>query len=379
MSYVDAEKIRLAMTIAYNSYDKLFIDHSIEISKILSSIHSDIDTIISGLLYGILDNTNITDKFIENVFGTNVINIVRGVYNSNYNISISSPLYEYNLKKMILIMKNDWRIIHVKLADRLNFLRISTFQTNNIIDISKETLFIYAPLAHKLGIWDIKTELEDLSFAFINPKEYDRTSTIVRNRLTLYNQYKNNTKNILRDILTDNIYYKYSEESRVKSVYSVWKKSQKRQCSIEEIHDLVAIRIIISDDWLFDDSSTVCFQILSKIHSRWPVVHGSVKDYINSPKNNGYQSLHTTIFMMPNLPVEIQIRTQKMHQIAMHGTAAHWKYKQDNFRTVSWLEELTKNNNINNSNLKDYTNFVDILLTELSDIKYIKNNILNIQ
>ena len=352
LSYSEIDKVRLSLVIAYYAHynqkrlsSEKFIIHPYNVAIILSELKCDSDTIIGGILHDTVEDTCVTLNEIERLFGENVRNIVYGVTKVTKCGNENENAYETNLVSMFLSMRNDWRIILVKLADRLHNMRTLEFmEEKKQKKISEETLEIYSPLAHRVGMWNIRNELEDLSFKNLNPMKYKE---VVDNRTKIIRNYSENIdilKEKLKNILSKIVPGKYDLEYRTKSIYSAWKKAERNNCEISDLKDLIAIRVIINEDWVFNlaEPSSICFIILSKIHKEWKYVPGTVKDYINFPKQNGYQSLHTTILTENNLPLEIQIRTKKMHNIAENGTAAHWKYKSDklNKKSVSWLNIL---------------------------------------
>ncbi len=350
LSYSDMEKVRLSLVVSYYAHynqkresRERFIIHPLSVAIILSESKPDVDTLIGGLLHDTVEDTNVTFSEIECVFGENVRRIVEGVTKATNCANDNENIYEVNLRSMFLSMKDDWRIILVKLADRLHNMRtIEYMRRDKRIRISNETLEIYSPLAHRIGMWNIRNELEDLSFKSLEPIKYYQVVYNRTKKVQLYASKIEGLQTKMDDILTKTIPGKYKLEYRTKSVYSAWKKTERYNCGVSDLKDLIALRIIINEDWVFHLSETigVCFILLSKIHSIWKYIPGTVKDYIHFPKPNGYQSLHTTILIDNNLPLEIQIRTQKMHNIAEYGTAAHWKYKSNktNGRSVGWLD-----------------------------------------
>jgi len=361
LSYADIQKVKLGLTISYYGHygqkrksRENFIIHPVCVALILSESKSDVDTIVGGLLHDIVEDTDIGLEEIELMFGVDVRRIVEGV------TFVSSLSEEENLHLMLKSMRDDWRIIMVKVADRLHNMRtLSYLDYDKRIRIAKETLDIYSPLAHRVGMWNIKNELDDTSFRYLEPLKYRKISHEIKKHSKPYYYNIKNLKNEINEILYLQFPGKYNLEYRLKSIYSSWKKTEKYNCSLSELKDVVALRIIINEEWVtpLEDASSLCFRILSIIHGKWKYIPGTVKDYINFPKPNNYQSLHTTILVDSlidsNLPIEIQIRTKKMHMVAEYGTAAHWIYKSDS-RSVSWLNNLGDLQNPSSEKIKSY-------------------------
>ena len=347
---VEHEMIKTSLALAYISHmtqnynlGERFIEHPVAVAKILANSCVDCEIIISALLHDVVENTLVTLNNIHIIFGHDVHRIVKGFSKISrlekkieQNQKTKDNKNLENDKLRLIYMSEDWRVIQVKLAEKLHNIR--TMSQEPIFKQKKlatDALEIYVPLAHRLGMHTIKHEMEDLSFGYLRPYEYDKTLTAMKQR----GEY--HTENFLyysiqsiEELLVD-FKENYRMESRIKSVYSTWIKVQNRG-DIRNIMDLVALRIIIDDG---DNSSEIAFEFLERIHSIWDHIPRSFKDYINNPKENGYQSLHTTI-LIHNKPLEIQIRTSSMHKMAEFGKASHVTYKES--RLVPWMKNVLR-------------------------------------
>lgn len=324
-----------------------YLSHPIEVAYILTQMKLDLPTIAAGLLHDAVEDSQISIDEIKREFGEEVAFIVDGVTklkNIPGSIDKISKQAE-NLKKIILAMSKDLRVILVKLADRLHNMRTLEYQPEHKrLRIAKETLEIYAPLAGRLGIDWIKCELEDLSFKYLYPEEYKRLKIEVEKRVKEAQDYVEEVKKILEDLLQKNN-IKGRVLGRVKHLYSVYKKLQKYNLTIDEldqIYDLIGFRIIVN-------TVEECYKTLGLVHALWTPIPGRFKDYINLPKPNMYQSLHTTVLGPNSRKVEIQIRTEYMDKIANEGIAAHFLYKEGfftskhqhyHYKYLEWLNKL---------------------------------------
>lgn len=298
-----------------------YLSHPLEVSNILAELHLDAPTIAAGLLHDTVEDTGVKVKELKEHFGDEVATIVEGVTNiGKMTFASREEAQAENIRKMILAMAKDIRVILVKLADRLHNMR--TLEYQHVLKqkmISQETLDIYSPLANRLGLYNVKVELDDLSLKYLKPDIYKQIQLGIHKHKTIGQEYIDKTLIKLQEILDNN-----SLEGRVsgrqKHIYSIYNKMQKQNLSFEQIHDLIAFRVILK-------SVKDCYAVLGLIHSTWKPVPGRFKDYISMPKANMYQSLHTTVVGPGGEHIEIQIRTEEMHQIAEYGVAAHWKYK----------------------------------------------------
>ncbi|MDC2973815.1 RelA/SpoT family protein [Candidatus Pelagibacter sp.] len=311
-----------------------YVIHPVAVANILTELKLDSATIATGLLHDTIEDTYATYKTIEEQFGKEVADLVDGVTKISVfeNQAISNSKAE-NFRKLILATSKDIRVLLVKLADRLHNMR-----TLKAIDkeekrkrIAKETMEIYAPLADRMGMNRIRDELEDLSFDILNPEARkmikDRLDTIKDNNLINYNSVLNEFENLLN---VNNIDFKIY--SREKTPFSIWRKIQKKRTSLEQITDIIGFRIIL-------DNVENCYKTLGVIHNKWNCIPGRFKDYISSPKINNYKSLHTAVIGPNKRPIEIQLRTQQMHEFAQRGIASHWKYKSsEKFNSLTWKE-----------------------------------------
>ncbi|MCX7796231.1 MAG: bifunctional (p)ppGpp synthetase/guanosine-3',5'-bis(diphosphate) 3'-pyrophosphohydrolase [bacterium] len=316
-----------------------FFVHPLEVAKILSSMDVDAVTIASALLHDVVEDTRVSIEEIEKRFGQEIATLVDGVTKLSKLTSLSGEERQAeNLRKMFLAMAKDVRVIFIKLADRLHNMRtLSYLPSDRQKIISKETLDIFAPLAHRLGMWRIKWELEDLSFKYLEPEKYREISKLVAKTRKEREEHIQEAISIIRSNL-DSLGIKADIQGRPKHLYSIYMKMQRDNLTFDQIYDLLGIRVIV-------DSTKDCYTVLGIIHSLWKPIPGRFKDYIAVPKSNMYQSLHTTVIGPRGEPLEIQIRTYEMHRIAEYGIAAHWKYKegrtdQDFDIKLSWLRQL---------------------------------------
>lgn len=316
-----------------------YFSHPLEVAGILSDMKLDAATIATALLHDTVEDTTATLDEIRKLFGSEVANLVNGVTKlSQIELQSAESKQAENFRKLVLAMSNDIRVLLVKLADRLHNMR-----TLHHVDseekrrrIARETLEIYAPLAERIGIHHFKEELEDLSFKELNQDA--RESILTR----LHFLEQEGGKKIVQDIITEleqvfiegGIMTRIS--GRVKSPYSIWRKMHRKNVAFEQLSDIMAFRVVV-------DTVAECYQTLGIIHSKYMVVPGRFKDYISTPKPNKYQSLHTSVIGPYNQRIEIQIRTQEMHEIAELGVAAHWQYKQGTNKEAQnyqWLRSL---------------------------------------
>lgn len=303
--------------------------HPFETAKTLVHLQLDISTIAAGLLHDVCEDclitgekTHINEKIIEKEFNHEIAFLVNGVSKLGKIKYRGEEREVENLRKMFLAMAKDIRIILIKLADRLhNMKTLQHVPKEKQKRIAMETLEIYAPLANRLGIGEFKGQLEDLSFLFAHPKEYQEVTEMVKGKYEEKKKELEEVKKELGETLRKNGINEFRIDSRVKHLYSLFRKLQRPEINmnVDRIYDLIAIRIIVKT---VED----CYKVLGIIHGLWKPLLGKIKDYIALPKPNGYQSLHTHVFATRGKITEIQIRTQKMHQEAEYGIAAHWAY-----------------------------------------------------
>jgi GTP pyrophosphokinase len=309
-----------------------FIVHGLETAIFIANLKLDASAISAAILHDVCEDTKCNILQIKKEFGRDIANIVDGVTKLG-NIRITHKwifitekqrLPEFDrqvetLRKMFMAMSQDIRVVIIKLADRLHNMRtLEGVDKEKQYRIAQETIEIYAPLAYRLGMGELKGELEDLAFPYVYPKEYEELKEKVAGRLKEKEQYINKLKKTLfRKLYKAGI--KSEIHGRTKHMYSLWRKLQRYDNDLSQIYDLVALRIIV-------DNIEECYKVLGIIHEMWKPLIGRIKDYIAMPKPNGYQSIHTTVFAPQGEIVEIQIRTKEMHDRAEHGIAAHWHY-----------------------------------------------------
>jgi len=315
-----------------------YISHPLEVAGILTRYKLDDDTIVTALLHDTVEDTLATLEEIERHFGPEVARLVDGVTKlSRIELQSEESRQAENFRKLLLAMSEDIRVLLVKLADRLHNMRTLKYikEPDRRRRIARETMEIYAPLAERIGMHDIKDELEDLAFAELNP---DARESIIARLKFLREQGGSLVARILAElkrVLAEEGLHAHVS-GREKQPYSIWRKMQKRNVAFEQLSDIMAFRIVV-------DTVPDCYRALGVFHSRYRVVPGRFKDYISLPKPNGYRSLHTGVFGPEKQRIEVQIRTREMHEIAEYGVAAHWQYKEGvttDGRQYRWLREL---------------------------------------
>ncbi|NLZ38288.1 MAG: bifunctional (p)ppGpp synthetase/guanosine-3',5'-bis(diphosphate) 3'-pyrophosphohydrolase [Firmicutes bacterium] len=321
---------------------ELYITHPLGVATILAELELDLDTIVAGLLHDVVEDTEVTLEEIENEFGSEIAQLVDGVTKlSKLEYKSKEERQAENLRKMFMAMAKDIRVLLIKLADRTHNMRtLKYLSPMKQRSISQETLEIYAPLAHRLGIYKIKWELEDLVFRFLERDRYyelvDKLAKKRREREAFIAQIIETLEPKLKEVgITANI------SGRPKHLYSIWQKMKEQNKEFHEIYDLTAIRIIVN-------SLKDCYGALGIVHTLWKPIPGRFKDYIAMPKPNMYQSLHTLVMVGKNELLEVQIRTWEMHRTAEYGIAAHWRYKEKKDskqdtkfeQKLSWLRQI---------------------------------------
>jgi guanosine-3',5'-bis(diphosphate) 3'-pyrophosphohydrolase len=327
-AYVYSAKVHHGQTRLSGDY---YMTHLMEVASILTRLRMDVPTIITGLLHDTIEDTLSTEEELREVFGDEVTEMVDGVTKiSKISFKTSEERQAENFRKMLLAMARDIRVILVKLADRLNNMRTLSHQSEERrLKIAQETADIYAPLANRLGISWVKSELEDLSLRYLEPDTYKALSKKIDQHRRERDKYVATVKKRLEDILKEHD-IDGQVQGRLKHICSIHKKIVKQKIEFEQIHDLIAFRIVVP-------SVRDCYAMLGVIHSSWKPVPGRFKDFIAMPKANMYQSLHTTVFGPSGQRMEVQMRTAEMHSVAEEGIAAHWKYKEG--RTASRADE----------------------------------------
>ena len=330
----DNAMLRKAFVFAFKAHrnqkrknGSLYIIHPLAVAGILADLKVDANTLAAALLHDTIEDTAADFNMVSEKFGEAVANLVDGV--TKLNLKLDNVIYNSkddiqasNVRKMLVAMSDDIRVIFIKLADRLHNMRTLKFQTpDKQIEKAQETLDIYVPFAARFGIYRVKWELEDLCLKYLHPEEFDKLVTLVRGNRSQREDFMEQVVSEIRAKLEENGITHYDIEGRPKHFYSIYKKMHDKGKTIDEIYDLFACRIIV-------DEVIECYQVLGIIHEMYQHVPGRFKDYIAMPKENKYQSIHTTVVSHNHTPFEVQIRTFAMHQIAEYGIAAHWHYKE---------------------------------------------------
>jgi len=338
-----------------------YLMHPLGVSGILARMRLDVFSIASGLLHDTLEDTDTKVDDLKRLFGTEVAQIVDGVTKiGKFEFSSHEERQAENMRKMILAMADDIRVVLIKLADRLHNMRTLNYHAvGKQRLIARETMDIYAPLAGRLGIDWIKTELEDLSFSYLDPDVYEEIVSGLKRNEEERERYIKEVKDVIEEKLAE-LDLKGKVSGRPKHIYSIYKKMIAQNLDLEHIYDIIAFRIILN-------SIRECYEALGVIHSSWKPIPGRFKDYIGMPKANMYQSLHTTVIGPYGERVEIQIRTEEMHRIANEGIAAHWVYKEgrsvpeSDSKRFTWLRELLEWQ----QDLKDPREFLETVRVDL--------------
>ncbi|MDR1125501.1 MAG: bifunctional (p)ppGpp synthetase/guanosine-3',5'-bis(diphosphate) 3'-pyrophosphohydrolase [Deltaproteobacteria bacterium] len=317
-----------------------YLSHPLAVADTLADLRLDDDSIIAGFLHDTVEDTSATVQQIRDGFNDEVAEIVDGVTKiSQITFDTKEEQQAENIRKMILAMSEDIRVLIVKLADRLHNMRTLEFQKpEKQQSIARETMDIYAPLANRLGLHRVKMELEDLSFKYLKPDAYDQIAAWLERHEQTDAKYIAEVKSDIGEMLNESR-IQGAVKGRIKHTYSIYRKMTSQSLALDEMHDIIAFRVIVDD--LKD-----CYMVLGLVHSRWKPVPGRFKDYISMPKGNMYQSLHTTVVGPRGERMEIQIRTEEMDRLAENGLASHWLYKEGSrvkardVRQFAWLREM---------------------------------------
>ena len=338
-----------------------YLSHPMEVAGILADMKLDIVSVTAGLLHDVIEDTHATPEDIEEYFGSEVLHIVTGVTKmSKLPFNSSRARQAESIRKMLLAMADDIRVILIKLADRLHNMRTLGFhKESKRRKIAQETMDIYAPIAARLGIYWIKNELEDASFKYLQPEEYEQINNQLNKDREESEKYIESVKRLIMDKM-DEAHIEGEVLGRYKHIYSIYQKMVSQNLAFEDIYDIIAFRIIL-------DSIPKCYEALGIIHALWRPIAKKFKDYIGVPKANMYQSLHTTLIGPYGERIEIQIRTKEMDQVAKSGIAAHWSYKEGKrmdkgvIDKFAWIQNLVENQ----ADIRDPNEFLENVRIDL--------------
>ncbi len=318
-----------------------YLMHPLEVANLLAEMKLDTTAIAAGLLHDSVEDTTVTIEEIKEKFGEQVAHIVEGVTKiSKIDFASREEAQAENVRKMMLAMVDDIRVVLIKLADRLHNMRTLEHLTPERQEkIAKETLEIYAPLAHRLGMGKVRGELEDLAFPYVDPVGAQQVKEAIEARRKEGEKLLSQMQDVLRSKLKENN-IEARVDSRIKRMFSIYQKLQRQKITVDQMYDLLALRIITN-------SINDCYAVLGIIHNQWRPVPGRIKDFIAMPRPNLYQSLHTTVIAENGHPFEVQIRTEEMHKMAEEGIAAHWKYKDGPIsardeKRLAWLRQVVE-------------------------------------
>ena len=345
MPGTDMELINKAVEYARNKHadqkrkdGSPYIIHPLAVAEVVVEMGLDMDAILGALLHDCIEDTDASHEEIAHLFGENVAELVEGVTKlTRANFSSTEQEQMENLRKMFMAMSKDIRVVLIKIADRLHNMRTMQYQTPaKQISKCRETMDIYAPLAHRLGMQKIKWELEDIALRYLDPADYNNIMDYLSAHKEQDEAFMHTIQDKIQERLT-RVGIQNTSYGRIKHVYSIYRKMQTQGKAIDELYDIYAFRVIV-------DSIPDCYNVLGHIHDLFNLVPGRFKDYISTPKPNMYQSLHTTVIGSQGIPFEVQIRTWEMHETAEYGIAAHWKYKQGagagNEKDFEWVRRL---------------------------------------
>jgi GTP pyrophosphokinase len=338
-----------------------YLTHPLEVANILAEMKMDAVTVSVGLLHDVVEDTLVSLEDVESIFGPEVAHIVDGVTKiSQIQFTSKEAKQAENFRKMLLAMTDDIRVIMVKFADRIHNMRTLEYLSSDRREaIARETMEIYGPLANRLGMGKVRGELEDLAFSYLDPKSYQELKEVVERKRKVHEAFLSEVSKLVEEQMKEHG-IPCRIESRVKRLYSIHVKLKKQRITIDQVFDLLALRIVT-------DNIKNCYAALGVIHNTWRPVPGRIKDFIAMPRPNGYQSLHTSV-IAGGQPFEVQIRTAEMHRIAEEGIAAHWKYKDGKLiadsredRGISWLRHLVEWQ----QEMKDPADFLSTLKVDL--------------
>lgn len=344
----DITKLRKAFEMAKVAHSKQarksgepYIVHPVEVTEIVTDLKLDVASLCAALMHDVVEDTDVTLEKLEEDFGEEVVSLVDGLTKLNkLRFNTREERQAENFRKMIIAMSNDLRVILVKLCDRVHNMRtMQHMPEHKQVEISQETLDIYAPLANRLGISWIKVELEDLALRYLYPDAYREMEDQIAMTREKREAYIDKVIKILERVLRENNVHQFELQGRVKHMYSIFRKMQRSNIEFDQVYDMLAFRIIV-------DNVAQCYEALGVVHNLWKPIPGRFKDYIAIPKPNMYQSLHTSVLGPYRERIEIQIRTHDMHRVAEEGIAAHWMYKEgritpgEDEQKFAWLRQL---------------------------------------
>ena len=333
-----------------------YIIHPLAVAEVVAEMGLDLDAVLGALLHDCIEDTDASFDEISSLFGQTVAELVEGVTKlTRANFSSSEQAQMENLRKMFMAMSKDIRVVLIKIADRLHNMRTMQYQTpEKQVSKCQETMDIYAPLAHRLGMQKIKWELEDIALRYLEPEQYDD----IMSYLNAHKEHDEAFMHTIQAKITErlsSVGIQSTTYGRIKHVYSIYRKMNAQGKTLDELYDVYAFRVIV-------DSIHDCYNVLGHIHDLFNLVPGRFKDYISTPKPNMYQSLHTTVIGSQGIPFEVQIRTWDMHETAEYGIAAHWKYKQggegSNEKDFEWVRRLLESQQ--DTDVEDYVRSLKI-------------------
>ncbi|NCC35703.1 MAG: bifunctional (p)ppGpp synthetase/guanosine-3',5'-bis(diphosphate) 3'-pyrophosphohydrolase, partial [Chloroflexia bacterium] len=351
----DTELLRRAYALAliahagqYRQSGEPYIDHPVAVASILLELRLDAESVAAALLHDVVEDTGVDLEVIKTYFSSTIAHLVDGVTKlSGLEHKTKEEMQAGSYRKMFIATADDPRVILIKLGDRLHNMRtLGSTSPEKQRRVARETLDIYAPLAHRLGMWQVKSELEDLAFKAIHPEPYQEIANGLSLREDARQRIIQRVIKKMREAL-DKEGIRAQVNGRPKHIYSIWRKMERKGVPLEQIYDQLAIRIIVQESDV-NQSKGLCYRVLGLVHGMWTPVLSEFDDYIAVPKESSYQSLHTTVIIGGGHPCEIQIRTEDMHTVAEHGIAAHWRYKEgfanrsdQNYEAkIKWLREL---------------------------------------
>ncbi len=340
----DVDFVRRAFDMAYRAHDGTkrltghdYIVHPLAVACKLAEMGLHLNVVAAGLLHDVVEDTGISLEAVEKEFGPDVASLIDAVTKLKKVRYQGEDRYVENLRKMFLAMASDVRVVFIKFADRLHNLQTLYAQPRNKqLRVAREVLEIYAPIAGRLGMAEMKGDMEDLAFAYLEPKEYERVRSVMETKVQTQGAAVTRVIDETEKLLAGAGVHAAKVHGRVKRIYSLYKKLLKYHNDFSKIFDYIAVRVIVSN-------VEECYAALGVLHQRWKPFPSRIKDYVAQPKPNGYQSLHTTVFADAGDPIEFQIRTQEMNDLAEFGVAAHWRYKEGGMRpeqNMRWMEEL---------------------------------------